>query len=120
MKKFLLTFAAVVCCVMISIVFSACGSDDETEFVAYHAETVGDNLYGDMVCTEMGKAIDKAFGNQMAYARDDSKAIRVCDEVAEKVRDNSLVGTINLVVRISSTDPDANLRQVVKTYKFPF
>ncbi len=120
MKKLFLTFAAVICCVMISTVFTACGSDAETQFVAYHAETVGNNLYGDMVCTEMDKAISKAFGDQIAYARDDNKAIKVCDEVAAKVRDNSLVGTINLVVRISSTDPNANLREVVKTYKFPF
>ena len=115
MKKFLFTLAAVLCCVMVSTMFTSCSKDDDSEFGSYYAETVGDNYFGDLVCNQMDNALSSAFGNKMFYKRDDKKAIRVCDEVAKKVENESLVGTINLMMRIGNTDPDAKTKKIIKT-----
>lgn len=121
MKKYLMAAVALICMTMTCVTLTACDDDDDVTYVRYSAETVGDNLYGSMVCSQMDNALSSAFGSDIAYKRDDSKAIRVCDEVAEKVRDNELVGTINLIVTFSSTDPYAtNNTKVIKTYEFPF
>lgn len=122
MKKYLMTLAAVLCCAMMTTVFTACGSDDDgDEIVKYWAEPAGDNAFGRQVCSQMDAALSSAFGSSVAYKRDDSKAIRVCDEVANKVRDVELIGTINLMVVFPSSDPNAtNNKKVIKTYKFPF
>ena len=122
MKKYLMTLAAVLCCGMMATMFTACGSDDDgDEIVKYWTETVGSNAFGDQVCAQMDAALSSAFGSSVAYKRDDSKAIRVCDEVANKVRDVELIGTINLMVVFPSSDPNATSnKKVIKTYKFPF
>ena len=122
MKKILMTFAAVLCCAMMATVFTACSSDDDSdEIVKYWAETVGDNAFGNQVCSQMDAALSSAFGSSVAYKRDDSKAIRVCDEVANKVREVELIGTINLMVVFPSSDPNATSnKKVIKTYNFPF
>lgn len=122
MKKIPMTFAAVLCCAMMATVFTACSSDDDSdEIVKYWAETVGDNAFGNQVCSQMDAALSSAFGSSVAYKRDDSKAIRVCDEVANKVREVELIGTINLMVVFPSSDPNATSnKKVIKTYNFPF
>lgn len=122
MKKYLMAAVALICMTMTCVTLTACSSDDDEEvFVRYNAETVGDNAFGSIVCGHMDQALSSAFGSNVAYKRDDSKAIRVCDEVAEKVRDNSQIGTIILKVTFASSDPDASGNtQVIKTYRFPF
>ena len=125
LKQFIqhsLTLAAVLCCAIMTTVFTACSNDnDGDEIVKYWTETVGSNAIGDQVCAQMDAALSSAFGGGVAYKRDDSKAIRVCDEVANKVRDVELLGTINLMVVFPSSDPDAtNNKKVIKTYEFPF
>jgi|GEM_PF-6326081 len=122
MKKYLMAAVALICMTVFCISATSCSSDDDDDiFVRYDAVTVGDNLFGQMVCNEMESALKTVFGSGSAYRRDDSKAIRVCDAVAEKVRDNNLVGTIQLTVTFASTDPHAdNKTNVIKTYKFPF
>lgn len=122
MKKFFMTAVALICMTMMCVSLTACSKDDDDDAVVrYSAVTVGDNLYGQMVCNEMDAALASAFGSSLAYKRDDSKAIRVCDEVAEKVRDNSLIGTIQLEVTFASADPYAdNETKIIKTYQFPF
>ena len=105
---------ALICMTVFCISATSCSSDDDDDiFVRYDAVTVGDNLFGQMVCNEMESALKTAFGS--------GSPIRVCDAVAEKVRDNNLVGTIQLTVTFASTDPHAdNKTNVIKTYKFPF
>lgn len=122
MKKYFMTAVALICMTMMCVSLTACSKDDDDDAVVrYSAVTVGDNLYGQMVCNEMDAALASAFGSSLAYKRDDSKAIRVCDEVAEKVRDNSLIGTIQLEVTFASADPYAdNETKIIKTYQFPF
>lgn len=124
MKKYFMTAVALICMTMMCVSLTACSKDkddDDDAVVRYSAVTVGDNLYGQMVCNEMDAALASAFGSSLAYKRDDSKAIRVCDEVAEKVRDNSLIGTIQLEVTFASADPYAdNETKIIKTYQFPF
>ena len=120
MKKYLFSLAAVLCCAIAISVFTSCSKDDDaSEFGEYYAQTVGDNLYGEMVCQQMDQALKTAFGNQQFYKRDDAKAIRTCDEVAKKVKDESIVGSINLMMRIGSTSTSASNTKVIKTYSFP-
>lgn len=120
MKKYLLTLAAVICCAMTTTVFTACSSDDgDSEFGDYYAETAGLNMQGEVICTEMDQALSKAFGTQTFYKLDDSKAIRVCDEVANKHKAD-LAGTVNLKKRAGSTDASVHNIKVIKTYEFPF
>ena len=122
MKKYLMAAVALICMTMMCVSLTSCNKDDDDDVaVRYIAVTVDDNLYGEMVCNQMDAALSSAFGNSIAYMRDDSKAIRVCDEVANKVRDNSLVGTIQLKVTFASADPYSDKEaKIIKTYKFPF
>ncbi len=122
MKKYLMTLAAVLCCGMMTAVFTACSSDDDgDEIVKYKAVGEDGNLFGAQTSSAMNAALSTAFGSDVAYKRDDSKAIKVCDEVAEKVRDVNLIKTINLKVIFPSSDPDAaENSKIIKTYSFPF
>ena len=122
MKKYFMAAVALICMTMMCVSLTSCSSDDDDDAVVrYTAVTVGDNAFGDIVCNEMDAALASAFGSSIAYKRDDSKAIRICDEVAEKVRDNSLIGTIQLKVSFASANPNAdNESKIIKTYQFPF
>ncbi len=118
-----MAIAAVICCTMAASMLTACGSDDDdsVEFVQYHAEPANSNILGLPVATQMNTAISSAFGSDVAYKRDDSKAISICDEVANKNKNAAVgTGTINLMVSFSSSDPNATGNtKVIKTYKFP-
>ncbi len=120
MKNYLLALAAVLCCAMATTVFTACGDDDDdSEFGEYYAETDGLNMQGEVICAEMDQALSKAFGNQTVYKLDDSKAIRTCDEVANKHK-SDLAGTVNLKKRFGNTDSNASGIKIIKTYEFPY
>lgn len=122
MKKYLMAAVALICMTVLCVSITSCSKDnDDDVFVRYDAVPGGSNLFSQMVCDEMNREIATAFGSSTAYRRDDSKAIRICDAVAEKVRDNSLVGTIQLTVTFATSDPNANSNtNLIKTYQFPF
>ena len=127
-KSFILCFA-VVCCILTSVVFTSCNKDDDddnTEYVSYNQEPSGSMSWNKKmlnleICEEMRQAVRASFGEDSRYyPRDDAKAIKACDKVAEKNR-NEDAGNIVLVVSITSPEPGGALKTAtVKTYTFPF
>lgn len=126
MKKYILTFAAILFAAFVTTtVLTSCGDDDDDEFVTYYAvPKYGDNAFSQALCIEMNEAIVKAFGNTSAVfvtKRDDAKAIKACDEVANANRTSGLYGTIELRRGYTSSDPNSiKESETIKTYTFPF
>lgn len=123
MKKYLMAAVALICMTMACVTLTACSSDDKEEFVSYVANPDGSYDFSDLakilnVTQEMNSNINKAF-NGSAYKRNDSKAIQVCDEVAEKYR-SLITCKITLSMGVASSNPDATNLVVIKTYSFPY
>ena len=124
MKKSLILCFAVVCCILTSVAFTSCSDDDSSDFVAYTVNPKGGMSLDKMmlnlqICEKMRDAIKASFGGAPVYSRDDAKAIKACDKVAEEYR-NVNAGTIELYVSTPSSDPDNIPTTTVKTYTFPF
>ena len=124
MKKSLILCFAVVCCILTSVAFTSCSDDDSSDFVAYAVNPKGGMSLDKMmlnlqICEKMRDAIKASFGDAVVYSRDDAKAIKACDKVAEEYR-NADAGTIELCVSTQSSDPNDNTTTTVKTYTFPF
>ena len=124
MKKSLILCFAVVCCILTSVAFTSCSDDDSSDFVAYTVDPKGGMSLDKMmlnlqICEKMRDAIKASFGDAVVYSRDDAKAIKACDKVAEEYR-NVNAGTIELYVSTPSSDPDNIPTTTVKTYTFPF
>lgn len=105
--------------------FTSCSDDDDSaDYVAYIVNPKG-NMSLDKamlnlkICEKMREAIKASFGDAVVYSRDDAKAIKACDKVAEEYR-NVNAGTIELYMSIPSSDPDNIPTTTVKTYTFPF
>ena len=125
MKKSLILCFAVVCCILTSVVFTSCSDDDDSsDYVVYTLSnevngSLGKVMLNALICEKMQDAISASFGGAPVYARDDAKAIKACDKVAEEYR-NADAGTIELCVSTQSSDPNDNTTTTVKTYTFPF
>ena len=124
MKKFLILCFAAVCCILTSVAFTSCSDDDSDDYVAYIVSPKGEmsldkTMLNLKICEKMREAIKASFGDAVVYSRDDAKAIKACDKVAEEYR-NVNAGTIELYMSIPSSDPDNIPTTTVKTYTFPF
>ena len=121
MKKIMMTLAAVICCAMISTVFTSCSkSDDGTDLYYYQASgnitAVNTGMGGMFVVTDYTTAIEKAVGTG-ATAQNDQKVISACDAVyaSHKAEYGSgLSGT----VRIVRTKVDNNSNTTIKEYTY--
>ena len=85
MKKYLMTLAAVLCCAMISTMFTSCSKDEESisDYAAYTVNPDG-TFSGNCltICEKMRDALEKSMPlDDRIGTRDDEKAIRICDEV---------------------------------------
>ena len=95
MKKILMTLAAVLCCAMISTIFTACNNsenDSVSDYAAYVVKvksviSINSNCYD--VEEQMRQALDKQMDGKMSGStegdkcickRNDTKAISICDE----------------------------------------
>lgn len=121
MKKIMMTLAAVLCCAMISTVFTACSSDDNDSVSNYAAYTV--NPSGEFsgncltICEEMRNALQTGMPlENNVCKRDDAKAIRICDEVYNKT-----TATAHFKIALDVTpfgNGVNNTSTTIKTYEY--
>ena len=91
--RLIATFAAVLCCAVISTVFTACSSENESvsDLAAYTLGSKGDErTITSSNCQEimdkMKNALIVGLGDEHCICkRDDDKAIRICDQVYNSV-----------------------------------
>jgi hypothetical protein len=117
MKKILMTLAAILCCAMISTVFTACG-DDENESISdyaaygvkvYTGSSINSNC--DEVVKLMREALDKrmdgkmsgnAGGDRCICLRNDNNAIRICDEAFQNANRSGRFSIVLLVTPLGN------------------
>lgn len=85
MKKIMMMFAAVLCCAMISTMFTSCSKDEESisDYASYTVNPKG-TFSGNClaICQKMRDALEESMPlDDNIGKRDDEKAIRICDEV---------------------------------------
>jgi len=99
MKKIMMTLAAVLCCAMISTIFTACSKSENesiSDYAAYAVKVYAGssiNTNCDDVVEQMKEALDKGMDGKMSGSteddkcickRNDQKAISICDEAFQK------------------------------------
>ena len=112
-----MTIAAVLCCAMISTVFTACG-DDENESISdyaaygvqvYTGSSINSNC--DEVVELMREALDKrmdgkmkgnAGGERCICLRNDNNAIRICDEAFQNANRSGRFSIVLLVTPLGN------------------
>lgn len=116
-----MTLAAVLCCTMISTVFTACSSDDNDSVSNYEAYTVNpDGTFSGnclAICEEMREALRTGMPlENNTCKRDDAKAIRICDGVY-----NSTTATAHFKIILQVTpfgNGVNNTSTTIKTYEY--
>ncbi len=121
MKKYLLMLAAILCCAMVSVVFTSCSKDDDNSgsdmysYVASGNATVKDAFV--VPLTDYTDAIKSAVGSGLVK-QNDQKVIQACDAVYAKHKSDygsSISGTIQIT---HSKLGDSNSEQVIKEYTY--
>ena len=121
MKKYLLMLAAILCCAMVSVVFTSCSKDDDNSgsdmysYVASGNATVKDAFV--VPLTDYTDAIKSAVGSGLVK-QNDQKVIQACDAVYAKHKSDygsSISGTIQIT---RSKLGDSNNEQVIKEYTY--
>lgn len=119
MKKYLMTLAAVLCCVMVSVVFTSCSKDDDSDsdlysYVAEGNATVTGTLY--FPITDYTSAIQSAVGSGLVK-QNDQKVIQACDAVYSKHKSDfgtSIKGSI----QIKRSKSGSSSSEVIKEYTY--
>jgi hypothetical protein len=113
MKKIMMTLAAVLCCAMISTIFTACNNsenDSVSDYAAYVVKvksviSINSNCYD--VEEQMRQALDKqmdgkmsgnAGGDKCFCKRNDNNAISICDEAFQKANRS---GRFSIVLQVT-------------------
>lgn len=119
MKKILMTFVAVLCCTMISTLFTSCQKNESiSDYAAYTVNPSG-TFSGNClaICEEMrdalttGMPLDNRIGK-----RNDGKAISICDEVYKK---SSATAHFRIVLEVTPLGNGLNnTTSTIKTYEF--
>ena len=121
MKKYLMTLAAVLCCAMVSVLFTSCSKDDDNSgsdmysYVASGNVTVKDAFVFPL--TDYTDAIKSSVGSGLVK-QNDQKVIQACDAVYSKhksVYGSSISGTIQIT---RSKLGNSNSEQVIKEYTY--
>ena len=115
MRKFMMTFAAVLCCTMIATVFTSCSKDDDDSNQAVYKYVAE----GDITVTgsftlgvaDYQSAIDNALGNAVLTVKDDAKVVAACEAVyARHIAQygNKIKGSVK-VIRYKNGKDDATV-----------
>ena len=121
MKKIMMTLAAVLCCAMISTVFTSCSkSDDEPDLYYYQASgnisAVNAGMGGLFIITDYTTAIQQAVGTG-STTQNDQKVISACDAVYSSHKaeyGTSISGTVKIV----RTKLGDNSETTIKEYTY--
>jgi hypothetical protein len=113
MKKILMTLAAVLCCAMISTIFTACSKSENesiSDYAAYAVKVYAGssiNTNCDDVVEQMKEALDKGMDGKMSGSteddkcickRNDNNAISICDEAFQKANRS---GRFSIVLQVT-------------------
>jgi hypothetical protein len=113
MKKIMMTLAAVLCCAMISTIFTACSKSENesiSDYAAYAVKVYAGssiNTNCDDVAEQMKEALDKGMDGKMSGSteddkcickRNDQKAISICDEAFQKANRS---GHFSIVLQVT-------------------
>jgi len=113
MKKIMMTLAAVLCCAMISTIFTACSKSENesiSDYAAYAVKVYAGssiNTNCDDVVEQMKEALDKGMDGKMSGSteddkcickRNDQKAISICDEAFQKANRS---GHFSIVLQVT-------------------
>ena len=113
MKKILMTLAAVLCCAMISTIFTACSKSENESISDYAAYAVrvytGSSITSncDDVAKQMREALDQKMegkmkgnteGDYCVCKRNDKNAISICDEAFQKANRS---GHFSIVLQVT-------------------
>ena len=115
-----MTFAAVLCCAMISTMFTSCGKDEESisDYAAYTVNPDG-TFSGNClaICQKMRDALEESMPlNDRIGTRDDDKAIRICDEV---YKNTNATAHFKIVLSVTPLGNGMNnTTSVIKTYEY--
>ena len=120
MKKILMTLAAVLCCAMISTVFTSCNKDEESisDYAAYTVNPDG-TFSGNClaICEKMRDALETGMPmDERTCKRDDEKAIRICDEV---YKNTNATAHFKIVLQVTPLGNGTNnTTTTIKTYEY--
>ena len=115
-----MTLAAVLCCAMISTVFTACSNDDDSvsDYAAYTVNPSG-NFSGNClaICEKMRDALKTGMPiENNVCKRDDAKAIRICDEVYKSA---TATAHFKIVLQVTPFGNGLDNKSInLKTYDF--
>ena len=118
----MMTLAAVVCCVMISAVFTSCSKDDADSNNFYYYRANGSisgtgGLGGLFVIADYTTAIESVVGTELTK-QEDQKVIQACDAVYAKHKadyGSSVSGTVTINRHKLGDDSDV---KVIKEYQY--
>ena len=118
--RLIATFAAVLCCAIISTVFTACKNDEQdsvSNYAAYDVVAIGsgNSLF---ICENMQEALRTGMplDNKVCNKRDDAKAIRICDEVYKK---SYATAHFKIILRVTPLGNGLDNKAIdLKTYEF--
>ena len=123
MKKLMKTFAAVLCCVMISTAFTSCSKDDveSSEFYYYRANGSLDGSnsgIGTMfMISDYTTAIQSVVGDQLTK-KDDQNVIKACDAVYAAHQAKYGTSVTGKVWIYRKKLGDENSETTIKEYKY--
>ncbi len=118
----MMTLAAVVCCAMISTVFTSCSKDDSDSNDFYYYRANGSisgtgGLGGLFVITDYTTAIESVVGTELTK-QEDQKVIQACDAVYAKHKaeyGSTISGTVVINRHKLGDDNDV---KVIKEYQY--
>ena len=119
--RLIATFAAVLCCAIISTVFTACKNDEQdsvSNFAAYDVVTINSSGNSLIICENMQEALRTGMplDNKVCNKRDDAKAIRICDEVYKK---SYATAHFKIILRVTPFGNGLDNKATdLKTYEF--
>ena len=122
MKKLMMTFAAVLCCAIISTVFTACSKDNESvsDYAAYTVNPSG-NFSGNClaICQDMRDALTTGMPlDQKTCKRNDAKAISICDQVYQNTTATA-TAHFKIVLEVTPLGNGMdNKTTTIKTYEY--
>ena len=118
----MMTLAAVVCCVMISTVFTSCSKDDSDSSNLYYYRANGDitgtgGFGGLFVITDYTTAIESVVGDGFTN-QEDQKVIQACDAVYAKHKAEYGTTVSGTVVINRHKLGDDNDVKIIKEYQY--
>lgn len=117
-----MTLAAIVCCVMISTVFTSCSKDEEgTDYYYYRANGQLDSSNAGFsslfMISDYTEAIESVVGNQLTK-KDDQRVIQACDAVYATHQTKYGTKVTGSVQIYRYKVGEENNRQVIKEYTY--